>query len=416
MSQIHDRAKQNWLVPTTFGVILLVYLGVFLFISNSKLNGDEKRYALQATNLTQGFFIQADRLQIDNGPGYPLMLTPFAELELNWRWAKLLNPFLMVGAFWILYLTTRQYVEWSAALWGVVLTSCYYPFMRDFGRLITEPLTCLLVSAWAYLVCALWRHEGVTRTVLTGAVFGYLCLTKVIFGYLLVVALFCFGVWALVGRDRRVMRLLASLVLAAFVCIPYLSYTQSLTGKSFFWADAGAYNLYWMSSPHSSDTGSWHKRTDVFSQEELAPHREFFAELSQMPYEERSTALMRKAKENIKNHPGKYVRNWFANVGRLIFNYPIDYAPQTINTYFYFVANSIVIYLVISSLWSIWKLPIKLPPEHLVLTAAALIVLGGTSLAYANVRMARPLLLLLSIPMIVVFTQRIQLRAREQRI
>ena len=84
-------------------------------------------------------------------------------------------------------------------------------------------------------------------------------------------------------------------------------------------------------------------------------------------------------------------------MGRLAFNYPYDYVPQSTNTYFYFIPNAIVLFTLGSALW-VWRTKrLSIAPEVIAVAIAALLVLGATSLLHANARMARPLLFMLAL-------------------
>jgi hypothetical protein len=86
---------------------------------------------------------------------------------------------------------------------------------------------------------------------------------------------------------------------SGFWCVPYLLYTHSLTGRTFYWGTNGGMSLYWISTPYPSELGSWFSVTDVKEKPELAPHREFFAKLEQLSDVERDDALKKQAVYNI---------------------------------------------------------------------------------------------------------------------
>ena len=54
---------------------------------------------------------------------------------------------------------------------------------------------------------------------------------------------------------------------------------------------------------------------------------------------ERDDAEKKEAIKNIKKHPKKYLTNWFANIGRILFSYPYSYENQELKTYFTIVPN-----------------------------------------------------------------------------
>ena len=395
----------KWTPQIVLFSIFFVYSVVFLIVVDPQLSGDQIRHAGQAINLANGFYISPDRLWISNGPGYPLILSIFATLNIDWWWAKLLNPVFITVALWFLYLLLVVYLPKDKALIGVIAAAMYYPFILDLRLLHSEALTHMLVAAWAYFFCDMWRKANIKTAVIAGLVFAYLCLTKVIFGYLLVICLLFFSSWLIISRDRRMLLVAASFVVAAFACAPYLFYTQSMTGKIFHWADSGFTNLYWMSSPYPNDSGSWYQNERALSLEELSPHHEFIRHIDSLPHEKRSKEFAKKAIENIKSNPEKYFKNWIANVGRTIFNFPYDYTPQTLRTYFYIIPNSIFIYFLIRAINLYIQHKPKIPIELLLIALAGLTVYGGTTLIHATPRMVRPLLFLILPILIVTFMQ-----------
>jgi hypothetical protein len=173
-------------------------------------------------------------------------------------------------------------------------------------------------------------------------------------------------------------------------CIPYLLVTYSWTGKVFYWATSGGMSLYWMSSPYAGELGSWFSDDDVQAMPELSPHRGFFAEIADLSEVERDEAFKRQALDNIIHYPSRFLMNWIANVGRLLFSYPFSYTPQKIGTYFYLLPN---MFLVVFLLLSVYPASLRyraIPYEIRALLLFALIATGGTSLLCAYDRQFRP--------------------------
>jgi hypothetical protein len=181
-------------------------------------------------------------------------------------------------------------------------------------------------------------------------------------------------------------------VLALVSCVPYLWYTHSLTGRNFYWGTSGGLSLYWMSSPQPTELGSWFSAEDVKEKPELEPHREFFAQLDQVSDIERDDALKRQAVSNITHHPRKYVTNWAANVGRLLFSYPFSFGSDRLTTYFYMIPNMFVVVLFLLSLIPAALAPKAIPFELWAMLLFSIIAFGGTSLLSAYDRQFLPLL------------------------
>ena len=96
--------------------------------------------------------------------------------------------------------------------------------------------------------------------------------------------------------------------LSLVLCVPWLAYTASETGRLLVWGNSGSLSLYWMSSPESGDLGDWQQANDVFTTPTLAPHGPFFERLRGLALPEQNAELERRALENIADHPLKYAR------------------------------------------------------------------------------------------------------------
>ena len=154
---------------------------------------------------------------------------------------------------------------------------------------------------------------------------------------------------------------------------------------------SGGMSLYWISTPYPNELGSWFSVADVKEKPELAPHRDFFAKLEQLSDVERDDALKKQAVYNISHHPAKYVANWAANVGRLLFSYPFSLGSDRLTTYFYMVPNMFVVVLFLLSLFPAILRAKAIPFEMWALLIFALIAFGGSTLLSAYDRQFQPL-------------------------
>src|SRR4030042_3798868 len=96
-----------------FGCLLplfVLYCIIFSLSANGSLDyGDEPRYAMYAENLTKGFYAPTDTRLLWNGPGYPLLLSPFVIFKVPWIYAKMLNPAFIFLAVCFFYTTIRSF-------------------------------------------------------------------------------------------------------------------------------------------------------------------------------------------------------------------------------------------------------------------------------------------------------------------
>ena len=284
--------------------LFVLYCVVFSFAANNSLeNGDESRYAMYAGNLTKGFYAPADTRFLWNGPGYPLLLTPFAYFKIPWIYAKMLNPAFLFIAVCAFYAVIRRFMREKQAIVFAYLFGLYPPFFAQFWYLLTEPVVIMLMTIFALLTFK-WLESGKYRyMLLAGAVCGYLALTKVFFahvaeGMLLLSVVFMF--WSRTAR-----RIWPVYLLGLLLCTPYLFYTYHLSGKTFYWANSSGEIAYWMTSTDPNDFGSWFSEEDVATRPELASHRPFFEKLKGLDFVEKDQLLKEQAIENIRQNPAQ---------------------------------------------------------------------------------------------------------------
>ena len=89
--------------------------------------------------------------------------------------------------------------------------------------------------------------------------------------------------------------------------------------------------------------------------------------------------MKKRAIENIKAHPKKFVYNWVANLGRTFFSHPLSFQKPSNGLFKYLVPN--IFLIVFASLMAIPTLLYykKFPLEILVLLVFSMVYLGGIS-------------------------------------
>ncbi|WP_119068105.1 ArnT family glycosyltransferase [Aggregatilinea lenta] len=404
--------------------LLLVYFVVVLVAAPDSLaSDDEDRYAQYAENLTHGFYSPEGRVDLWFGPGYPLVLVPFAAFDLPWMAARLLNGLMLFAAVLVFYATLRLYAPERYALVGATLFGLYPPFVLLTYRLYSEMLALLLVTGMVYHFCRVFRPSRAgagLHLVLAGLCLAVLALTKVFFGFAILAGLVVFGALYAATRHPAYRPVLLMSGVALAVCVPYLVYTFQLTHQLYYWGNSGGLSLYWMSSPYEGDLGDWHSKADFNSPdytdggEALAiNHGAFFSDVTLMSDMDRDMAFRNQAVENIKAHPAKFVQNWIANVGRLVFNYPYSYTPQKISTYLYILPNMLLIAAAVLSLYPTWAARRRFPPEIALLLGFGLLTFGGSSVLSAYNRQFLPVVPVLGLWIGYVWSNlaRIELRA-----
>jgi hypothetical protein len=400
--------------------LLLFYVIVVIVASSNSFYGDESGYVGFANNLSHGYYSPHDDVDLWFGPGYPIVLLPFVLLRLPWLAAKLLNALFLLGAIIYFYQTLYLYVHERHAFVIAFLFGIYPPFLREIHLLLPESFVLLLVCGFLFHFCRLHQDRGNSwAQLLTGSVFlGYLALTKVFFGYVILAGTVLFLVLYLWKRETQSNRSFLICLFALVCCLPYLLYTYSLTGRILYWGNSGGMSLYWMSTPYQGEWGSWFSSENVYEDSRLEPHRAFFDSLSGLSGVERDDAFKRQAVYNITHHPTRFVANWMANIGRLLFSYPFSYTPQKLSTYFYILPNMFIVVLSILSLYPGYLGRRLIPYEIYASILLGLIALGGTSLLSAFDRQFRPLVpvFVLWISFILVRVLRIEIRQELERL
>ncbi|MGA2506545.1 MAG: hypothetical protein ABSF80_03610 [Chitinispirillaceae bacterium] len=393
--------------------LLFVYGGLIIAFASRTFQGDEPRYAEFAVRLSHGYYSPPHGdVELWNGPGYPLILFPFALLKLPWLAAKLCNALFLFAAVLYFYHTLKLYINTRQALVFSFLLGLYPPFLREAHLLMTENLEFFLMCGFIFHFCKL-QGDGVRKPrfhfLLTSLYLGYLALTKIFFGYVLLAgALLFFSLSLWRSRFRKMCFIY---LFGLLWCIPYLLYTYSITGKVFYWGTSGGLSLYWMSSPYKEELGDWISPYEVPNRPELARHREFFNAVSALTEVKRDNAFKRQGMDNIKHHPRKFIVNWAANVGRLLFSYPFSYTQQKLSTYFYILPNIFIVVLFVLSCIPAFLRRKSLPDGIIGLFFFGAIAFGGSTLVSAFDRQFRPLvpLLLLWIAYVYIRVLRVEL-------
>lgn len=316
--------------------------------------GDEPNYLEFASNLTRGFYTDnttrdvwpAAGPDLWFGPGLPLLLSPFVVLNLPLaalRW--LAGPLCLYLAVVMFYRLMIHYVGPRSALLVALALGFYWPFYTTFSHIHSEPLVILLLNLSMSSTVIYLRAGKRINGAIAALALGWLVLTRVGFGYVLLVMALLMVIWWFFRRAVSLRRLAVIHVIALLVCIPWLIYTFSVAGRALYWGSSGGLSLYWMSSPHPGDLGDWYAPNDVLNSdnESFAPHRPLFEELLSYNGIERDLRLQQAALENIQANPINYIENVANNMSRMVFSMPFSRTNQKLSTMFYALPNSILL-------------------------------------------------------------------------
>jgi hypothetical protein len=402
---------------------LLFYIVLVLILYSKVLWGDEIRHFAYARNLFHGFYSPpSPNISLEIGPGYPLFILPFIALHLPLIIVCLMNAVFNYLSIIFLFKALQKIVSFKAALIFSLFLACYPNSLEFIAVSYSESLTLFLVSLLIFFLIKAFNPDNVVKTkkyiYLSGFIVGYLALTKIIFGYVLLFMLIGSGLFLIINRKAiNYKRCVFILLIGLATTAPYLIYTYHLTGKIFYWGTSGGNNLYWMSTPYENEYGNWaptpklqtdsialKKSNDDERGGRLNPknrifnlpgsddsirshHGKDFEEINKYQAVEKDDAYKKIVINNIKSHPVKYLENCMSNLGRILFNYPYSYSIQKPQTLLRLPLNGIIVLFMLFCLiptfinWRKIIFPIRF------ILFFTLLYLGGSVLASAETRM-----------------------------
>ena len=368
-----------------FWGVLALYAAMTVLADRPDMIWDEGRYRWYAGNLAQGFYNTPDKPDIINGPGYPLVLAPLIAVGSPLIVLRGLNAVFMALAAWFSFRAVLPYAGRKWAL-GIALVTALHPsVLRVAPRLMTEPLTLACVAGFAWAFTAALRAERLSwRLVLASAfAFGWLTLTRVFFGNVLLAAAVLLAVLLIFAKHRvRVLRALLVLAQAFVMCVPWLAYTHSRTGEWLCWSTNGGELLYWVTSTKPGENGHWFSEEESQTLPELVAngHRDFYKANYYLPVLEREAALKARAMQNIRENPSGVLWNWLCNQSRLLFGFPRSHLLVEWGSLLLVGINGVLVAWIGFVGWQAWCQKMQVLTELIVLALLTAIYLGGSGL------------------------------------
>ncbi len=313
---------------------------IFLFFNGqfyNPLEGDEPRYLAYANNLMSGYYADPQQPYLTNGPGYPLILAILLKFNFSIVAIKKVNLLFLFASISFFFNASKILVQQERTSLFFALLFEYYILSSngEYFKLLTEPLTLLLICAITFLVLL-----GANRFRLTIAILiGLLILVKVVFAYVILAMLVVLIIRKLVFQIKETTNtFIKILVIAVFTNLPYLAYTYSLTGRLLYWSDHGGKSLYWMASPNKYELGDFIPSNLKIPDNNLIfnfdsnyivnNHNKNIEKISSLTAVEQDDEFKRMAFNLIIHHPTKFIANWFCSVSRLLFNRPYTFSIQ----------------------------------------------------------------------------------------
>lgn len=335
--------------------ILILYLGIIILVGREVPIGDGERYWGFSENLLNGFYANKDLASgfLWNGPGYPIFLTFLRLLGFNVFWITLINAlFIYFGAV-IFYKIIINFLNKEKSIfitYLMVLGNLTLPIYSTY--LYTEPITFFLVIIFIQSIHKIFLSKGLKFIFFSSIIFSFLILTKVFFAYLMLL-----GVLTLFFIKNEFYKKIFYVIILTFLfTTPYQIYTYNLTGKYFYWSDAGGDLLYWISSPHEIDLGQWQEGNSSLLKEtirnkysNLSPeliielneliftfreqnHGSFIDSLRGFSGVKKDEILKKRAFSNIINNKKVFLKNWTLNLSRLFTGSPFSLYFKPPNT------------------------------------------------------------------------------------
>ena len=345
-SKFFSLPKSIQLLPFLFFYVLLI----LLWKLPSETAGDEGRYLNFAHNLLNGFYSPPmPNINLWNGPGFPILLTPFLYFNIKLLYIRLINAILLYFSLVLTYKTSSYYFENKTAFIIAAVTGLYFPSFQMLRFIHTETLTWFIFS----LIIFLSVKDFSKNKYYIGLILGCLCLIKVIFFYVIISGLTISVLGYFLSYQKSTFSNFTKLLsLSLLVILPYLLYTYNLTKKPLYVTNSGGLSLYTISTTDENEYGDWDISTKF---NELKEHKKINYEVSSLNPIQKDSLYKVRGVENIKNEPIKFVKNWACNVSRMFCEYPYSYVPFSPKLFVYIIPGFITFAMIIYTLFLFLK-------------------------------------------------------------
>lgn len=389
-----------------FSPFLFFFIIIVIIIKPDLSIGDQTRYIDYAKNIINGHFLTSPSdNDLGNGPGYPLFLVPFILFRLPIVSMTIINAILFYLTIVLLYKVLVQFVSFKIALIPVIYWAFYLNAYENLPLILSETFTIFLVVLLMFTIVRAFKEDNFKLTnkytIYSGFLFGYLTLTKPIFGYVLLLTLpVSIFLWLTKQESLEYKKTVILLLISLSTTTPYLLYTHNLTGKFFYWSSFGGSNLYWMSTPYEEEFGDWFNlgtfNNEPFNYPYISPekaeilrtnHLRDYFEISKIKGYKQDEIYRRIAIENIKSHPKKFLINCASNVGRMLFNFPYSYQNQKPTTLLRIILCGPIVLLTIISIFFGFLNWNRINYVYRLLICIVAIYFGGSILGSAETRM-----------------------------
>ena len=213
----------------------MLYVGVVLKLYTETLEGDEQNYLTLAQNLLNGFYSPPPPdINLWRGPGYPILLTPFVAFNFPLICITLLNAVFQYLSVVMLFKAMMEFITFKQAFLFSLFWGCCYSSFPFIASILTETFTIFMMALLIFALVKTFKCGINKYKYLSGFLLGYIALTKIIFGYVILFLLLWYIVsWLKNSKVIAFQKSILILLLAFTTVSPYLIYTYSLTGRFF---------------------------------------------------------------------------------------------------------------------------------------------------------------------------------------
>ena len=390
---------------SVFFPLLIFYLLITAFFSENNFRGDEGRYVKFSENIINGYYANKDLKPgfLWNGPGYPIILTPFTYFNTPLIYPKILNSLFLFFGVIFLYKSLRFKLNHKTSVFLSYISGITHPFFfLSISLILTESISFFLISVSLFYFINFFKTNKKRDLIIFNLSSGFLILTKVFFSYVfLVCGIISFFLWIIHNKKRKLNYLIKLSFYPFIICIPYLLYTYSLTNKMFYWSDAGGSSLYSMSTPYENEYGDFfpateglgglsYSRTTTQKNNNLKEnHIMFIKTLNGLNGVEKDQRLKKESIKNIISYPTKYLKNIIYNFGRISIRYP--FTNREVKPLLLLILIFHFSLLLFPLLLSIKKIISNVIYEKIIITTFFSVFLLGTLLLSAESRFIFPI-------------------------
>jgi len=294
------------------------------------------------------------------GPGMSVLLAPFIAVDTPLDILRLVfGPIAQAATVVLLWRVLLLEVGKRLAALGAIAYALYWPIWIETNVVQSEFSSTLLnvvlseIPSTFFLVLALYlwikarQKESIGYALAAGVALGIVALIRAELGYLLEVGLLLSLVLFAWRRSPAAKRSFIGVLTAMIICLPWLAYTWTESGKVAYWGASGGQNLYWMAVSKPPLEGKAVMYDYAFKSRHFAEYWPFIKPLKNRDTIDRDEAFRAEAIKQIKADPSIYLNNLWKSASRLFFDAPRNFKPLSSFSPTEVVPNLVVLFAIV---------------------------------------------------------------------